>query len=127
MGRNKSYNEQDVLTILAREFSNTGYEGTSIDQIEKATGMKRGSIYQAFDSKANLFRLAFQATAEAKADIDLMADLLVVALWERAGVDQHVRSVAGETIEYIESSTGDSIEQVLWSRLKHRAGLEEQS
>lgn len=127
MGRTKSYDEQHVLQILAKEFSQSGFEGTSIDQIAKATGMKRGSIYQAFDSKANLFRLAFQNALDATGDNGLLADLLFVALWERAAIDPDVSSASKQAIAHLEQTTGESIATILRQRLYLRAGIVEES
>ena len=124
MGRNKSYDEQDVLQILARESPRSGFEGTSIDQIAKATGIKRGSIYQAFDSKANLFRLALRNTLEVSDDNNLTADLLFVGLWERAGIDPDVRSACEHIIAHLEHTTGQPIAEILKQRLYVRAGIE---
>ncbi len=36
-------------------FWRNGYQGTSMDDIEIATGLKKGSVYKAFDSKRDLF------------------------------------------------------------------------
>ena len=124
MGRAKSYDEQQVLQTLATEFSQSGFEGTSIDQIAKATGMKRGSIYQAFDSKANLFRLALRNTLKVSEDDGLLADLLFVGLWERANIDPDVRSTSEEAIARLERNTGKPIAEVLTQRLFLRAGIQ---
>lgn len=124
MGRIKSYDEQHVLQILATEFAQSSFEGTSIDQIAKATGMKRGSIYQAFDSKANLFRLALRNTLEVSEDDGLLADLLFVGLWERANIDPDVRSVSEQAIARLERNTGKPIAEILTQRLYLRAGIE---
>ena len=123
MGRSKSYNEQEVLTALANEFSQHGYNATSIDQIAKATGMKRGSIYQAFDSKANLFRLSFRHALESTAEPGVLADLVFVALWERAGLDPDVRTTAQSAIEKLELLYVSPISEIVTRRLFERAGL----
>lgn len=123
MGRHKSYDEQTVLQALAALFSEAGYEATSIDQISKATGMKRGSIYQAFGSKANLFRLAFEFALDRQADADQLADLLFVALWERAGIDPEVRSTAEKVISHLELRAGMPMESILRQRLFLRSGV----
>lgn len=44
-------------------FWRNGYEGTSIDDIETATGVKRGSLYNAYGSKDDLFLLALDRYA----------------------------------------------------------------
>lgn len=127
MGRNKSYDEETVLQALAQLFAETGYEATSIDQISTATGMKRGSIYQAFDSKANLFRRAFQHALDETDNEELLADLLFVALWERAGIDANVRLTAQNVIARLELKTGEPMERILQQRVYLRAGINQES
>lgn len=55
MTRNKQFNEQEVLDIVLKLFWKKGYGATSIQNIEKATGLKRTSLYNAFGNKRNLF------------------------------------------------------------------------
>lgn len=124
MGRNKSYNEVEVLETLAELFAKYGFESTSIDQIAKATGMKRGSIYQAFASKANLFRLAFKHSIDTTGDHLLLADLLIVAMWERSATDADVRADVQRAIQRLESELNDSIRNILSDRLFNRASID---
>ena len=123
MGRNKTYDETEVFEALATLFARNGYEATSIDQIATATGMKRGSIYQAFDSKANLFRLALEHALGTTTDNDQLADLVFVGMWERAGIDPAVRTLAQQAITRLEDATGDSLGSIISGRLYTRAGL----
>lgn len=123
MGRSKSYNELEALDTLAKLFAESGYEATSIDQIATATGMKRGSIYHAYGSKANLFRLAFEHYLEGKKSKALLADLLIVALWERAGSDPEVRETSRQAITWLEQESGVPIASILEQRLTTRAEL----
>ncbi|HEV2066553.1 MAG TPA: TetR/AcrR family transcriptional regulator, partial [Thermomicrobiales bacterium] len=65
MGRTRSFNQANVVTIAARTFLHTGYEGTSIDDLVTATGVHRGSLYKAFGSKRGLFLLTLEQVFEA--------------------------------------------------------------
>lgn len=123
MGRHKTYDEQTVLQALAELFAEAGYEATSIDQISKATGMKRGSIYQAFGSKANLFRIALRYALEKDSNEHQLADLVFVALWERASIDPDVRSLTRQAIATLEQQSGRRLEELLKERLYTRSGL----
>ena len=124
MGRNKSYNEVEVMETLAELFAKYGFESTSIDQIAKATGMKRGSIYQAFASKANLFRLAFEHAIDTTRDHLLLADLLIVAMWERSATDADIRADVQHAIQRLEKELNESITNILSDRLFTRANIE---
>ncbi len=45
-----------MLTAARRVFNETGYHGTSVDDLSRATGLSKGSIYSAFGDKDALFQ-----------------------------------------------------------------------
>ena len=51
----KSFDESEVIELAMRVFWAKGYAATSISDITKATGIKRGSLYNAFEGKDDLF------------------------------------------------------------------------
>ena len=51
----KSFEEREVLERAMRAFWARGYEATSMSDLVEATGIQRGSIYAAFESKRALF------------------------------------------------------------------------
>lgn len=55
MARNKQFNENEILDIALNLFWKKGYGATSIQHLEKATGLKRTSLYNAFGNKRSLF------------------------------------------------------------------------
>ncbi|MBQ0799535.1 MAG: TetR/AcrR family transcriptional regulator [Porticoccaceae bacterium] len=55
MPRAPEYNRQHVLEAAMSVFWRDGYEATSIYKLIEATEINRGSLYQAFGSKAGLF------------------------------------------------------------------------
>lgn len=59
MGRNRSYDEDAVLSGAMHAFRHRGYQAVSIRDLEDATGLKAGSIYNSFGDKAGLFDAAF--------------------------------------------------------------------
>src|SRR5579863_8586335 len=59
MGRARDYDEEAVLTGAMHAFRRSGYGGASIRDLEAATGLKAGSIYNSFGDKAGLFAAAF--------------------------------------------------------------------
>jgi TetR/AcrR family transcriptional repressor of nem operon len=59
MGRSRDYDENTVLTGAMHAFRQYGYESVSIRDLEVATGLKAGSIYNSFGDKAGLFDAAF--------------------------------------------------------------------
>jgi TetR/AcrR family transcriptional repressor of nem operon len=55
MARNRQFDEAQALGAAMRVFWKNGYEGTSIQDLEDAMGLKRTSIYNAFGNKRALF------------------------------------------------------------------------
>lgn len=54
----KQFDEGVVLDEMMKVFWGRGYESTSIDDLVKATGLKRGSLYNAFGGKEQMFLAA---------------------------------------------------------------------
>ena len=65
MVRPRTYDEAEVLTGAMRAFRREGYFGISIPQLEAATGLSSGSIYNSFGDKQGLFLAAFEHYLEA--------------------------------------------------------------
>ena len=55
MARNRLFDETQALGAAMRVFWENGYEGTSIQDLEDAMGLKRTSIYNSFGNKRALF------------------------------------------------------------------------
>jgi TetR/AcrR family transcriptional repressor of nem operon len=60
MGRTREYDEEAVLTGAMHAFRRKGYFAVSIKDLEEATGLKGGSIYNSYGDKAGLFAAAFE-------------------------------------------------------------------
>lgn len=58
MGRVQTFDTAEVVRAARTVFWQHGYEDASIPHLEAATGLKRSSIYHAFDSKRGLFDAA---------------------------------------------------------------------
>lgn len=54
-GRPKSFNVEDAYEAFVDVFWTNGYQGTSVDDLQKAAGIQRGSFYAAFGSKDDVF------------------------------------------------------------------------
>lgn len=64
MARPRSFDEHQVLTQCGDVFRHQGYDATSIDDLVAATGLKRGSLYQAFGSKQGVFLAVLQSVLQ---------------------------------------------------------------
>ena len=59
------YNLDDLLDVVAREFLERGYDATSMEDLARATGMTKSSIYHHVTGKEELLRLAVARALEA--------------------------------------------------------------
>lgn len=55
MPKTKQFNRDKVLEVASSIFHQKGYNGTSIDEILKATGLSRSSLYDSFKDKHSLY------------------------------------------------------------------------
>lgn len=73
MARPRTFDETEVLDRAVQVFWTHGYEGTSVTDLEAATGLGRQSLYNAFGDKRQLFVRALQhyhrAAAEGRAGL----------------------------------------------------------
>lgn len=60
MGRTATFDRADAVRAARSVFWDRGYEATSIPDLEQATGLKRSSLYHAFESKKGLFDAAVE-------------------------------------------------------------------
>jgi TetR/AcrR family transcriptional repressor of nem operon len=69
MPKVKQFNKEKVLEAASEIFKQKGYNGTSIDEILKATGLSRSSLYDSFKDKHSLYleALEFYRTRETQA------------------------------------------------------------
>lgn len=60
VGRPREFDEATVLDAVMEVFWQKGYEKTSMADLLEATGLHKGSLYQAFGDKHSLFMLALK-------------------------------------------------------------------
>lgn len=56
------------MAAAHRQFNETGFHGTSVDDLSRATGLSKGSLYGAFGDKEALFRRVFDEYCTAAED-----------------------------------------------------------
>ncbi len=67
-GRPLGFDPDEALAKALEAFWNSGYERTSLPELERATGLARSSIYNRFGAKHDLFLAALDAYAAAVGD-----------------------------------------------------------
>jgi TetR/AcrR family transcriptional regulator, copper-responsive repressor len=89
-GRPRAYDPRAALGRVRDTFWETGYSGTSLEEISAATGMNRPSLYAAFGDKHTLYlkaledywQLAFVAMREALAGDDRGLDEALMRVYD---------------------------------------------
>ncbi|WP_380165609.1 TetR/AcrR family transcriptional regulator [Jannaschia sp. R86511] len=59
-GRPRGFDTEEALEQAVRVFWSQGYEGASLEELTRAMGITRTSMYRAFGNKEALFRTALQ-------------------------------------------------------------------
>lgn len=119
MGRRRGYDEDEVLDRASSAFLRAGYEGTSVEELVSATGLLRGSLYQAFGSKRGLFLRSLGRQLDARPADEATTDLVLVALLELAPRDTEVRALLARHLEQEGTTATD-----LGARLLARARID---
>ncbi len=60
MARPRSFDSDTVLDKAVETFREKGFDGTSIEDLEKATGLRRASLYGAYGDKRSLYLAALK-------------------------------------------------------------------
>jgi len=76
MGRPREFDAEAALSAIMEVFWARGYEGTSLSDLESATGLRKGSLYAAFGDKRAMY-------------------LQSLALYDRTAIDATVARMAG--------------------------------
>lgn len=97
MARPRSFDEKQVLNAVRDQFWGAGYAATSLEDLMRASGLGKGSLYAAFGDKHQLFLRALhsytedshgrlsEALAEAPRALDALRMLLEAPIDDAAG------------------------------------------
>ncbi|TFV77562.1 TetR/AcrR family transcriptional regulator [Blastococcus sp. CT_GayMR19] len=123
MGRPRSFDEGTAVEAATALFCERGYDGTGVDDLVRALGMHRGSLYQAFGSKRGLWLRALRAHVGGLAGPDDDLTLLLRAAVERAPTDVETAVLVSAGLARIRSTlpADDDLARVLGERLITRA------
>jgi len=86
MARPRSFDSDVVLDKAAAAFRAKGFDGTSVEDLEKATGLRRASLYGAYGDKRALY-LAALRRYQGKSGVSLL-ETLNAAKTGRAAIER---------------------------------------
>jgi len=103
MPRKKQFTVPDVLARAVRTFSEHGYHATSVENLVQEMRVNRGSIYDTFESKRELFLCALRYHLETEGDLlqEIVGQapsplVAIMALAERVAGDRFIIRAAVE-------------------------------
>jgi TetR/AcrR family transcriptional regulator, transcriptional repressor for nem operon len=68
VARPRKFDEEQVVAAARLVFNETGYHGTSVDDLSRVTGLSKGSLYGAFGDKEALFQRVFDEYCKSSED-----------------------------------------------------------
>ena len=74
MARPREFEPDDALKTIQRTFWARGYHGTSMQDLEKATGLKKQSLYRQFGNKDAMYRHALELYGDQ--DVSRLAEVI---------------------------------------------------
>ncbi|CAH0416185.1 helix-turn-helix transcriptional regulator [Periweissella fabaria] len=116
MGRNKKFDPADVLQAIGLLFIKNGYNGTSLDDIVRETGLLRGSLYGTFGSKLGMFIATLELSLHEE-NSELRWGLLLIGMLEVAPQSTKVTQIMQTW--YATNQTPDIEAQIGHALLKH--------
>lgn len=96
-GRPARYTQDELLTVVVQEFLTRGYDATSMEDLGRATGLTKSSIYHHVSGKESLLRLALD-----RAVSSLFAVLDEAGSREGSAVDRLEHVIRGSTLVLVE-------------------------
>lgn len=120
MGRKKRYESGHVLLKMGEIFIEHGYEATSLNDLERGTGLLRGSLYRNFSSKRTMFELSLKEYLKHKPNSDMTLDLLLIGFQELSARDKGLRRFLKE---WHDSQLNTSVAELLGNRLIERSKI----
>lgn len=83
MARPRSFDGDAILDKTVEVFRSKGFEGASVSDLEKATGLRRASLYGAFGDKRALYLAALRRYDSTRASL-LMAEIAAAPTGRKA-------------------------------------------
>jgi AcrR family transcriptional regulator len=112
-GRIRARNERNILCAAQEAFSRKGFEGTTVAEIARASGLPKANVYYYFGSKEGVYRAAIAALLnEWNAAFDHIAEerepAAAIAAYVRAKLDYSRRHKAASKMFANENIRGSS-------------------
>ncbi|MFJ7998798.1 TetR/AcrR family transcriptional regulator [Streptomyces sp. NPDC096310] len=128
MGRPRAFDEDEAVRVAVGLFGGRAYDGVSVDDLVSHLGVHRNSLYKTFGSKRGLYLTALRRhlADDVRPVLDALAgasdaatalrlvtsadlDLLLLAVIERAPVDEEVASEVKAALAAVDRAIADAL------------------
>lgn len=92
----KSFDPEKILQVIAEVFARGGYEGTSLDDIIRETGLGKQSLYNAFGDKKAMLHKSLEVFGKDDPSFKALAD---AGLSGRARIENFFRELINMSID----------------------------
>lgn len=110
MGRNKKYQQADVIQKMTNLFIEKGYNATSLDDLVSVTGILRGSLYSAFGSKQKMFIQSLVHSLENDPLSDESIGMAIISMLELSDKSKQVKEIIQE---WYQQNDNQGIEKII--------------
>lgn len=110
MGRNKKYQQADVIQKMTNLFIEKGYNATSLDDLVSVTGILRGSLYSAFGSKQKMFIQSLGHSLENNPLSDESIGMVIISMLELSDKSKQVKEIIQE---WYQQNDNQGIEKII--------------
>ncbi|MEV6626045.1 helix-turn-helix domain-containing protein [Amycolatopsis sp. NPDC051106] len=128
MGRQRAFDEDEVVRAAVKLFGGRAYDGVSVDDLVTHLGVHRNSLYKTFGSKRGLYLVALRrhladvlpltealaAAPDAATALRLVTSadlgLLLLAAVERAPADEEVAAEVATALTAIDQAIADALD-----------------
>lgn len=110
MGRNKKYQQADVIQKMTNLFIEKGYNATSLDDLVSVTGILRGSLYSAFGSKQKMFIQSLVHSLENNPLSDESIGMVIISMLELSDKSKQVKEIIQE---WYQQNDNQGIEKII--------------
>jgi AcrR family transcriptional regulator len=129
MGRQRAFDEDEVVRAAVKLFGGRAYDGVSVDDLVTHLGVHRNSLYKTFGSKRGLYLVALRrhladdvlplaetlaAAPDAATALQLVTSadlgLLLLAAVERAPADEEVAAEVATALTALDQAIADALD-----------------
>jgi TetR/AcrR family transcriptional regulator, transcriptional repressor for nem operon len=93
----KSFDPEKTLAVIAETFARYGYEGTTLDELSRSTGLGKQSLYNAYGDKKAMVAKALRCFGQCSPGIQILSN---ASLNGREKIERFFEATIAEAADY---------------------------